>query len=270
MWRSVCALLLALGGGAQSGAWAQPAVVAPAAAASAPAVQAQAEGVGVRNWATQGRITYRVLRGENGLTLGEARHQWSHDGRRYRMETVVETTGVVAMLFSFHYVQRSEGRVLPGGGLQPERFAVEQARRAPETADFDWSARRVLIRRKDKTREAALAPGDQDLLSLSHEIGRLAAAGRGAAFTVVTNKVAAPSLVELAGRDRVRLPIGQIDALRVKARAADGSLVLDMWLDPQRDYLPVRILMKDDKGEVLDQQAVVFHLGASAGAHAHP
>lgn len=240
------------------------AVLSVAACAVAMAQGAPAPSVQAHEWATQGRITYRVLRGENGLALGEARHQWEHDGRRYRMETVVETTGIAAVLYSFHYVQRSQGRVLANGGLQPERFTVERAGRAPEVAEFDWAGRQVVIRRKDKRREAALQAGDQDVLSLWHQIGRGLGDARTADLTVVSNKVAAPSVLEVLGRETVRLPLGRIEALRVKARAKDGSLALDIWLDERRNLLPVRILMTDDKGEVLDQQAVAVELGAPA------
>jgi len=215
-------------------------------------------------WPREGRITYRVLHGRNGLQLGEARHQWSHDAQRYRMETVVETTGVAAMLYRFHYTQRSEGRLL-ARGLQPERFAVERAGRAPEVAEFDWGAGRVDIRRKGKVRTAVLAPGDQDVLSLWHQIGVAGGGPQADELTVVSNKVAAPSMIEVVGRETLRLPIGTVDTVRLKARAKDGSLELDIWLAAQRHLLPVRIVMTDDKGEVLDQQAQTIELGTPAG-----
>ncbi len=228
------------------------------AAALLVAVQAGAQAA---QWPREGRIAYKVLYGENGPQLGEARHAWSHDGSRYRMETVVETTGVAAMLYSFHYVQKSEGRVL-ASGLRPERFVVDRRGRKLEVAEFDWNALQVSIHRKSRVRTAELHPGDQDVLSLSHQIGAVAGSPRADKLTVVTSKVAEPSTVEVVGREQVRLPVGTIDAVRLKARADDGSLALDIWLDPGRHYLPVRVLMTDDKGEVLDQQAQSVELGA--------
>jgi len=222
-----------------------------------------------RAWPGEGRIVYRVLHGRNGVQLGEARHHWSHDGARYRMETVVETTGVAAMLYSFHYTQRSEGRVL-ARGLQPERFTVERVGRTPELAEFDWRAQRVDIHRKGRLRSAELRPGDQDVLSLWHQIGVAGGGPQARELTVVSGKVAAPSALEVVGRETLRLPLGALDTVRLKARAKDGSLMLDIWLAEKQHLLPVRVVMTDDKGEVLDQQAQTIELGAPGGAGRTP
>jgi hypothetical protein len=246
--------------------WALACLAAPALAQASgermPAAAANA-------WPGEGRITYRVLHGKNGVQLGEARHHWSHDGARYRMETVVETTGVAAMLYSFHYTQRSEGRVL-ARGLQPERFTVERVGRAPELAEFDWGAQRVEIHRKGRVRSAELRPGDQDVLSLWHQIGVAGGGPQARELTVVSGKVAAPSALEVVGRETLRLPLGALDTVRLKARAKNGRLVLDIWLAEKQHLLPVRVVMTDDKGEVLDQQAQTIELGAPGGAGRTP
>ncbi len=217
-----------------------------------------------RNWPATGRVVYEVLRGENGLKLGEARHSWSQDGKRYSMETVVETTGLAAALYSFHYVQRSEGKVA-AGDLQPERFSVKQRGKADELAVFEWKGQKVVLHRKGKTKSASIRAGDQDVLSLWHQAAQYGSEGAPVEMTVVSNKVAAPSSLTVVGLETIRLPMGVVETLRLKAEAKDGSLKLDIWLAEKWQRLPVRIVMTDAKGEVLDQQAIRIELNEPSG-----
>jgi len=216
-------------------------------------------------WPTSGRIVFEVLRGENGVKLGEARHVWKHDGVRYTMETAVETTGLAGMLYDFNYVQHSEGLVR-ADGLQPIRFGVEQGGRAPEAASFDWKAGRVTIERRGRTREYPIRPMDQDALSVWHLIGVRNGRQPSVELTLVTGRAAAPATFEVIGHEAVRIPLGSIDALKVRVRARSGKLVMDMWLSQAHDLLPVRVLMTDHKGEVLDQRAISFDRDAARGA----
>lgn len=227
-------------------------------AVSSPAVPAEA--FDIDGWPAQGEIVFRVLLGSGGLQVGEARHDWSHDGKRYRMRLTLETTGVAALLRGFHYVQNSEGELGPQG-LKPQYFSVAQQRKELETAVFDWDNARVSIRRGERERRTStLQPGDQDVLSLWHQIGIVGSAGLPRTLTVVSNKDAKLALLEAVGTEGLRLPIGQLDTLRLRAQAEDGKLTIDIWLARNYGMLPVRIRLVDDKGEVLDHQAIQLRL----------
>lgn len=227
------------------------------------------EAVQIDGWPAQGAITFRVMLGKGGLQVGEARHEWSHDAARYAMKVTLETTGVAALLRGFHYVQTSEGTVGPEG-LRPTLFTVAQRGKEKEAAVFDWTAARVSIRRGERERRsAALQPGDQDVLSLWHQIGIVGTAGLPRRLTVVSNKAAEPASLEAAGEERIRLPIGVLDTVKLHARADNGKLAIDIWLARRYGMLPVRIRMVDDKGEVLDQQATELKL-APPGKPARP
>jgi hypothetical protein len=199
------------------------------------------------------------LLGDRAFQVGEARHEWSNDGKRYRMTVVLETTGVMDLVRNLRYQQRSEGKVGPKG-LQPERFSVEQSGKKPETAEFDWNAGQVTLRRGERTRVAPIVSGDQDLLSLWHQIGIVGAGGLPHELNVVSGKAATPSLLEQVGAEKLSLPIGQLDTLRLRASARDGKLSIDIWLARSYGMLPVRIRIVDDKGEALDQQAIELRL----------
>lgn len=210
-------------------------------------------------WPRRGDIRFRVMLGEPGFEVGEAHHEWTHDRKRYQMSVSLETTGVVDLFRKLRYRQHSEGRVGPKG-LQPEQFGVDQSGRKPESAEFDWQAGQVTMRRGDRIRTAPIEPGDQDVLSLWHQLGIVGVAGLPHELNVVSGKSAKRSVLEAVGVERPVLPIGQLEALRVRARALDGKLSIDIWLARDYGMLPVRIRIVDDKGEVLDQQAVELRL----------
>lgn len=219
----------------------------------------------VANWPRQGTIRFSVMLGEGGFQVGEARHEWTHDGGRYRMTLSLRTSGVAALLHSLQYEQRSEGRV-GSDGLRPEQFAIDQSGKKPQSADFDWKSGQVTMRRGERTRAAAIEPGDQDLLSLWHQIAFVAAAELPKSLNVVSGRSAKPSVLEIVGAEQVSLPLGTLDTQRLRARSLDGKMTIDIWLAPRYGMAPVRIRLVDDDGQVLDHHATEIRLNAPAGA----
>lgn len=210
-----------------------------------------------RDWPASGRLVFDVMRGKDGLKLGEARHRWQQDGTRYEMSLALETTGLAAMLYSFQYVQTSRGRIVDGV-LQPERFEVTQSGRQPEQADFDWQVGTVRVVRKGKETVSAIRPGDQDVLSVWHLAALLADRALPAELLLVTNRRATSTAISAVGQETVQVPAGRFETRRIRARASTGKLNIDLWVSPQHHGVPVRLLLVDDKGQTLDLQARSF------------
>jgi hypothetical protein len=243
---------------------AEPPPLAPVVEAEAPPLPALLP-AGGPGWPRRGRIIYDVFRGDRDFLVGRTEHRWVQDGQRYRMEAVVETVGLVALMRNFHYVQRSEGRVT-AHGLAPEQFRVEQSGKPGEGAEFDWAAGEAVVRRaKGRERRAAVRPGDQDVLSIWHQLALMGEPPPHQRLTLVSNKSATPVELEAAGMDGLELPIGHVAAHHLRARALDGSLSLDIWLAEKYGYLPVRILVRDRQGETFDQRAREVFRGDEGG-----
>lgn len=235
-----------------------PPLAPPAEAAPIPA--------GVPTWQRRGRIVYDVFRGDKNFLVGETVHSWEQDGHRYRMESVVETVGLVAMMRDFHYVQRSEGRVTEQG-LVPERFRVEQGGKADESAEFDWASGEAVVRRARKPeRRAPVKPGDQDVLSIWHQLALIGEPPPHMRLTLVSNKAATPAELTAVGVDVLTLPMGLVVAHHLRARALDDSLFIDIWLAEKYGYLPVRVVFKDRQGEIFDQRAREVFRGDAVGS----
>ena len=223
-----------------------------------PPVLAEASSV----WPASGRIVYRVYYGDGGMPLGRTTHRWKHADGRYRMESLVETTGMAALIKDFRYQQRSEGAVTKVG-LRPERYSVDQKGKPKQQARFDWKLGEVHIDRGDSRREAKIAKGDQDVLSLWHQLARAPLSKAPGTLTVVTNKAAAVSVVRDLGVETLDLPMGEVAARHVAVHSDDGNVKVDLWLAEGNKSLPVRIRIEDSKGEILDQQAERIELGVA-------
>ena len=219
--------------------------------------QAMAAGV------SSGSMRFDVHYGAQGFKVGEARHDWKIGRQDYAMRLSLEARGL-ASLFGLQYEQRSSGTVGPAG-LQPDVFSVDQRRRKRDSAHFDWVAGRVSIRREDKERRnEAIASGDQDVLSLWHQVRRFARSAQPVELNVITGKSIKRARLKALGREVLKLPIGEVETLRMQAQAAGGELDIDIWLSLQHDLLPVRIRITDDEGGVLDQRASMIDLGSHA------
>ena len=210
-----------------------------------------------------GSMRFDVHYGGQGFKVGEARHDWKIGPKGYAMTLNLEAKGL-ASLFGLQYEQRSAGAVGPAG-LQPDVFSVDQHRRKRDSAHFDWNAARVSIRRDDKERRSeVIASGDQDVLSLWHQVRRFARSEQPVVLNVVTGKSIKRVSVRALGQEMLKLPIGGVETLRMQAQAAGGELDIDIWLSLQHDLLPVRIRITDDEGGVLDQRAATIDLGSRA------
>ncbi len=226
---------------------------------------ATAAGTHAMPWPHSGRIVFRVYHGDGGLQLGRTTHEWSHDANRYQMSSLVQTTGLAALFKTFRLQQKSEGKVTPAG-LKPAQFTADQKGKSLQSARFDWSAGRVFIDRGDSKREADIRAGDQDVLSLWHQLARMPLAGIDRTLTVVNNKAASVSRIRDLGAEKLKLPLGEIDTRHLSVKSEDGGVSLDLWLATGQHLLPVRIRMVNRKGEVLDQQAERIELGAGKPA----
>ncbi|NTV10072.1 MAG: DUF3108 domain-containing protein [Zoogloea sp.] len=241
---------------------AAPPVPAPAPApASAPAdVPGRTEG-----WADRGKVQYDVIRGQGNFVIGRTTHEWKHDRNHYTMETVIETTGLVSLFKPFRMVQRSEGKVLPNG-LKPEKFRVTRDGELREKADFDWSTAHVALVANGRERDVPIAEGDQDVLSLIHQLGLDPGGSGQEELLVVTGKSASRSVIKNLGLEEISVPAGRVTAYHLASQGQRGELQIDIWL--ARDYanLPVRIRITDRSGEVLDQVATGVELSGTRPA----
>lgn len=244
---------------AQSGTGTSPGESPPAATGAAvgpvPAAAAAAATPGppARYPLRSATLVYDLSFGETPMRVGRVTHQWNNDGERYFAETVVEATGLFAVLYGGQYVQRSWG-TFGAAGLVPSEYYVQRGgpERA-ETASFDWEARNVAFHWRNERRNATLVAGTQDPISMLHQIYYMQPLPQAKTLNVASSRKFGTYLFQFIGEERIDTPMGELTALHVRRKDDDADHV-DVWVDPQRGFLPVRVHFVDRRGYVFDQR----------------
>jgi Protein of unknown function (DUF3108) len=224
------------------------AMVLPA-GADAPASAARFE------WPLSTRLTYDLVGDYRGPVQGNAQVEWLRQGSRYQVHLDVSIGGgVVTRRLS------SEGTLGPDG-LQPLRY--EEVTKAflstPRSRGVRFEGDRVILA---NGKSEPTLPQVQDTASQFVQLSWL--------FTTQSHRLKAGERIEvplaLPGRidrwhyevqaeDELYLPVGRMRAFHMKPRrmqAPPGELVVETWFAPSLQYLPVRILIRQDAQTFID------------------
>lgn len=185
-----------------------------------------------------------------GLLGGEGELTWRHGPEGYELR--IEGGALGLRLLSWH----SRGGV-DAAGLAPLRFVDQRGNRAPRAANFQRD--KGLVTYSGSTVEHPLLPGAQDRLSWMLQLAGIVEAdparwvagervqlwvagarGDGDAWTFV---VAGHEAVDLAGARAERALL-----LRREPRKPYDTRV-EVWLDPARQHLPVRLKLGSAAGD---------------------
>jgi hypothetical protein len=183
-------------------------------------------------------IVYELAR--NGMGLAQVTQQLEHDGRNYRLTEHVKGKGVFAL--KGDATRTSEGTIAPDG-LRPRKFEDKRTGRDTREARFDPAAGTPTLKQ-------------QDQLSFAWSFA-FAPPGKPVGISVADGKRVTHYSYQPAGRERVKTPAGEFDALKfVKKRERPEDKATEIWLAADRQNVPVRILVVDKDGTRIDQVAV--------------
>jgi hypothetical protein len=202
----------------------------------------------------RGMIRYRVDRGDSNFEIGYAQHEWEIVDGRYRLQSVVETTGLVRLFKSLRIEMESRGTI-SDQGLRPETFVIRRnGKEVGEQATFDWVGMKVRV--GDRA-EQALAYGAQDLLSFNYQLGFLPDLGAGSVLPIATGKKYGVYRLEVIGDEEIEVPAGTLRTLHLRA---PGENTTELWLAYDYLLLPVKIRHVDVKGDSFVQVATQIQL----------
>ena len=198
-------------------------------------------------------LEFNLMKGAGGAPIGRVVHRFERDGTKYLIRSTTEAIGIGALFASGKFVQESQG-LITARGLRPERFVVQRGRvERTETAAFDWEGAKATLSAGGATRDWALQPGAQDLLSFIHQLSFLAGEANPPAVWVTTARKFDTVRIEVVGRSTVETDLGPIAAVHFRNQASDHSLRFEVWLAPDYGNLPVKILLRDHRGEEAEQ-----------------
>ena len=214
------------------------------AAAATPTPVPAAPAVSIPN--LSGGIRYQLIRGGQGLIVGQTLHRWEVLDGSYRITSVMETTGLAAFFRSVRVEQSSRGRI-DAAGFHPATFRASQTGKESIGADFAEGRVTTL------GQAAQPAPEDaQDLLSFHYQLGWTQRQGV-QTVALATGKKFDRIRFEMVGEEMLELPAG---TFRTRHYRSSGEDVTEVWSALDHAGLPVKIRHTDRKGEVFDQIAL--------------
>lgn len=198
-------------------------------------------------------LEFNLMKGAGGAPIGRVVHRFERDGMKYLIRSTTEATGLGALFASGKFVQESQG-LITSKGLRPERFMVQRGRvERTETAAFDWDGAKATLTAGGSTRDWALRPGAQDLLSFIHQLSFIVGEANPPAVWVTTARKFDTVKIEVVGKTMVETDLGPIAAVHFRNQSSENSLRFEVWLAPDYGNLPVKILLRDNRGEEAEQ-----------------
>ncbi len=209
-------------------------------------------------WPPSTRLSYRLTGNYRGPVQGQARVEWLLAGTRYQVFMDVAIGPSFAPLMSRRV--SSEGEVTPEG-LRPSRYDEETRVVLRDTQ------RRTIWLDPERVRlpngtEWPRPAGVQDSASQFVQLTwlfttqpQLLQVGTRIELPLALPRVVEPWVYDVLAAETLDTPAGAVAALHVKPRRearAGGDLTAEFWVAPSLQYLPVRIVIRQDAETYLD------------------
>lgn len=208
------------------------------------------------DWPPSTRLDYTLTGNYRGEVNGSARVQWIRQGQRYQVQVDVLVGPSVAPLVARRMT--SDGSI-GASGLVPRRYEEETSTLfgQPRRRGLSFEPDRIVLDRGT----AEPWPGVQDTASQFVQLTWLFLTGReplqaghAVRFPLVLPRRQYAWQYDVVGEALIETPLGALPTWHLKpARAAaPGDLLAEVWLAPSLQYLPVRILIRQDAETHID------------------
>jgi len=210
--------------------------------------------------AFRGAWQYKMYYGDrvDDSVVALVRFEVEVDQELYVLRSQARPQGFAAALFQGEFTQESRGKVSPWG-FRPEFYEEQRGQRGKRWAQMDWEQREVRL--SDGTR-VPIAQGVQDRLSIAWQLSALASSQLA--------RLQSPSGIQIPLILSRHVELNRFFARTVTEEIVDGQKLrllkvereprqgkkdasIEVWLDVDRDMLPVRLRIEDRRGRVVEQ-----------------
>ena len=192
---------------------------------------------------------------QNRLPVAVVQEAFEKDGTQYRIVSESTPAGLLALFVRTRIRIHSRGAVTPAG-LRPEQFDYGRLDDASKnvSAAFDWGAKQLHLTFDGRNETIPLPQDTQDRVSLMYQFMFLPPEKlTDLAFHMTNGKKIETYRYQLAGTELIDTPLGKMNTLRlVKQREPDDNAV-EVWLAPERNFFPVRLLILENDGSRFEQ-----------------
>lgn len=191
----------------------------------------------------------------NGLPIGTLNEQFERDGSAYRIVSETRPVGLAALIQRQPLYFLSTGRIA-SAGLQPTLFEARRSSGdAPQvSAEFDWPQKQLVLKHQSKTESLSLPPGTQDRLSVMYQFLFLTADRiRKLDFAMTNGRKLDHYQYRVSGEVEVETGLGRLKTLHLVKQREPGDTVNEVWLSPQHQHFPVKLLIVERDGMRVEQ-----------------
>jgi hypothetical protein len=192
--------------------------------------------------------SYELFR--NGIRFAVMKDTFEAKDGRYRIVSETRAVGPLALIAPQPLRATSSGQ-RTGTGLMPQLFEGGRGSNDPRRvrAEFDWEAEKLTVARRDRNESLPLPPGTQDQLSIMYQFMFLQPDHPQVLRLTRTNgrKLEQHSYAVTTGVEIVT-PLGRMTTVHLVRQHQPNEDGVEVWLAPQHHYLPMKLVILDDKG----------------------
>ena len=189
------------------------------------------------------------------LNAGTATVTLKRDGGTERLSSIADTSGVVNKIFAVHDTFRADIEPRTFCTQQISKHSEEGARRIERQVSLDYQARKSHME-ENNVKTGIRRQGDFDIPPCVTDVvsGFFYAAsldlapGSSQTFPVNDGGKTTDVKIEVEGRNRIKVPYGEFQAVRVKAEPVSGPLagkgVLWVWFTDDARHIPLQLKSK--------------------------
>ena len=188
------------------------------------------------------------------MKVGRVVHTWQISDGHYIITNAMEATGVFALIRPGILAQNSQGRITVNG-LEPESFWDQRGQEADMTfnAQFDYQKKIVIYGRGQEITTSPLPPGTQDLLSFVYQFALRAPFTGTMQFSMTNGRKLDSYTYQVVGEEMIETGLGKLRTLHLSKVHQPSDDGVDVWLAADHQYLPVKIRLTNNNGDVLEQ-----------------
>jgi hypothetical protein len=197
--------------------------------------------------------TYEVfMNGGRVATMNETFE--ARDGE-YQIVSESHAVGLLRLFAGEALRVTSRGRVT-GAGLAPVHFEGKRGEADPRQVrvEFDWERQQQTVTRKGRTQILPLPPRTQDQLSIMYQFMFLAPdRPQILQLTRTTGRKIEQHRYAVRTGVEIETPLGRMTTVHLVRQQPPQEDGVELWLAPRYRYLPVKLLILDDKGARYEQ-----------------
>jgi len=206
-------------------------------------------------------LTHNKIPGE----LATSRHTLRVAGTQYKLESVSQAKGFVALLYSGQLTQKSEGLVDAQTGLAPLYYSEQRGKKPVAETMLNAETQQVLFKRNGNS--APFEKGLQDRISMIYQLSaRLRCnsdlkVGDTLAMRVMSTGRLGNEVFSVMKTENMVLNLGngdrRVSTLLLETRPEEqGDEIVRIWYSKDLDWQPVKIEIQDSEGKSLIQTLI--------------